>query len=241
MFDRFAWTGKEHVLDIGCGDGRITRFLSNYVPYGDVLAIDGSPSMIHYARQNHASSKLQFELSEVTDSLFYEKFPSYFDLIVSFHCLHWVDNQLVVLLGIKKCLKPGGRAFIRLTSKGWDPIQENADALIRSEKWNPHFITFKDPVHRFNTEEYLCLIREAGLNSIQIEEVYEDDTFHDRLLLAKQIKSWLPHLKHLPKTLQGVFLDDLIDQYLLHVPPEDNGTIHLYDCYLEIEIEAPLG
>jgi trans-aconitate 2-methyltransferase len=236
FFERYAWSGDEHVLDIGCGDGRLTHLLADYVPNGSVRGIDRSSSMINHARQKHDIANLCFELVDATSISFYENFSAHFDLIVAFHSLHWFKEQEKVLQGMKKCLKPGGRAFIRLTSKGWDPIQEMADELIKEEKWTAHFDTFEDPVQRYNVEEYQCLVEEAGLQSVRIEEVFEDDTLSSREVLAKQIKSWLPHIKHLPEEYRTEFLDELVDNYLIRVPPETNGTIHLYDCYLEIEI-----
>src|SRR5476651_510537 len=41
-----------HILDVGCGDGRITAELANHVNQGKVLGIDASPSMIEFASRN---------------------------------------------------------------------------------------------------------------------------------------------------------------------------------------------
>ena len=74
--------------------------------------------MIDYARQKYAGlHNLDFELVDATDIQFYENFESQFDVIVSFHALHWIEKHKTVLLGIKKSLKPQGKAFLRLTLK----------------------------------------------------------------------------------------------------------------------------
>lgn len=247
LFDRYTWSGNEQILDIGCGDGRITNLIAKCIPSGKVLGIDCSMSMIHYAREKYCDyPNLRFELAQATDSFFYEDHVSQFDLIVSFHCLHWFEDQNAVLMGIKKSLKPEGKAFLRLTSKGWDPVQEVADELIKSEKWGLHFTTFKDPVQRFNIEEYSTLVRNVGLELIEIREAIENDLLQNPAVLAKQIKSWLPHIKHLPAEFQEEYLDDVVNAYLMKVPPKEDGIIHLYDCYLEVELKwaistTPLG
>ena len=41
--------GDERILDIGCGDGRVTAHLAGLVPSGSVLGIDLSPEMISFA------------------------------------------------------------------------------------------------------------------------------------------------------------------------------------------------
>jgi len=43
--------GHETILDLGCGDGRLTEQLAQLVPNGSVLGIDGSSGMIETAKQ----------------------------------------------------------------------------------------------------------------------------------------------------------------------------------------------
>ena len=50
VLDRLELSGKELVLDAGCGSGRITQALIDRLPHGRVIAIDESPSMIDAAR-----------------------------------------------------------------------------------------------------------------------------------------------------------------------------------------------
>ena len=44
--------GAERVLDVGCGDGRITAEIADRVPRGSVLGIDPSSRMIAFAREH---------------------------------------------------------------------------------------------------------------------------------------------------------------------------------------------
>ena len=46
--------GDERILDIGCGDGRITAHLAGLVPCGRVLGLDVSPEMVTFASRDHA-------------------------------------------------------------------------------------------------------------------------------------------------------------------------------------------
>ncbi len=45
--------GEEAVLDIGCGDGKVTAALAAQVPRGSVLGIDSSPEMVERARRSY--------------------------------------------------------------------------------------------------------------------------------------------------------------------------------------------
>lgn len=42
---------NEHILDIGCGDGKITVRLAAVVPQDEVMGIDSSSERINFARQ----------------------------------------------------------------------------------------------------------------------------------------------------------------------------------------------
>lgn len=43
--------GDESILDIGCGDGKVTAKIAALVPQGKVTGIDSSPEMIDFARK----------------------------------------------------------------------------------------------------------------------------------------------------------------------------------------------
>ena len=50
--------GDERVLDVGCGDGKVTAELARAVPKGSVTGIDASPEMIRFARKTFSPGKL---------------------------------------------------------------------------------------------------------------------------------------------------------------------------------------
>ncbi|HJW76701.1 MAG TPA: methyltransferase domain-containing protein [Thermoleophilia bacterium] len=114
---RLRLGGAERILDIGCGDGRITAELAAMVPHGRVVGIDSSPEMIAHASARHggpAHAGLSFAIGDAT-SLSYS---SHFDVVVSFNCLHWVGDQRAVLAGITRALAPGGRTFLHFGGRG---------------------------------------------------------------------------------------------------------------------------
>jgi len=53
--ERLALLGNEIVLDVGCGDGRITAEIARRVPAGRAVGIDASPSMIAACVENHGA------------------------------------------------------------------------------------------------------------------------------------------------------------------------------------------
>src|SRR6187200_1937942 len=52
VLDRLPLEGKELVLDVGCGTGRLTSSLLERLPLGRVMAVDRSVNMLRGAREH---------------------------------------------------------------------------------------------------------------------------------------------------------------------------------------------
>ena len=50
FLEKIQLKGDERILDLGCGDGKNTKWLSDKVPQGKVVGIDKSASMINAAQ-----------------------------------------------------------------------------------------------------------------------------------------------------------------------------------------------
>jgi trans-aconitate methyltransferase len=110
-------TGNERVLDIGCGDGKVTAEIAKRLPDGSVLGIDSSEEMIHFARKNFPSEKFANLAFEVMDARNLS-FNGEFDVVFSNAGLYWVIDHLPVLAGIKKSLKSSGRVLLQMGGRG---------------------------------------------------------------------------------------------------------------------------
>jgi len=65
--------GNELILDVGCGDGKVTAELARAVPKGSVTGIDASPEMIRFARKTFPSGKhpnLEFQVLDAREISF---------------------------------------------------------------------------------------------------------------------------------------------------------------------------
>ena len=78
-------SGTESILDLGCGDGRLTKQLAQLVPHGSVLGIDASAGMIQTAQQREENN-LSFQQMDINAIDFREEF----DVIFSNAALHWI-------------------------------------------------------------------------------------------------------------------------------------------------------
>lgn len=59
--------GNERILDVGCGDGKITAELARSVPHGSIVGVDASSQMIEFADETFPARKhpnLQFQICD---------------------------------------------------------------------------------------------------------------------------------------------------------------------------------
>ena len=110
-------SGDEHILDVGCGDGKVTAELARTVPKGSVTGIDASPEMIRFARASFSPgtvSNLEFKMMDAR----YIRLARRFDVVFSSSVLHWVADHPAFLRGASACLRPGGRLVVSCGGKG---------------------------------------------------------------------------------------------------------------------------
>lgn len=89
----------ERILDLGCGDGPLTKKL---VDLGcSVVGVDASPQMIE------ASNKLGLDARVMDGHAL--NFDSEFDAVFTNAALHWMKQPDQVIAGVWRALKPGGR------------------------------------------------------------------------------------------------------------------------------------
>jgi len=123
LIGKLKLNGVEHLLDLGCGDVKISAEIENIIKSGSVVGVDSSSAMIELARNRYPSSKypnLSFQIMDAVNLLFVEQF----DLVFSNAALHWVKNHKPVVEGLVRSLKPGVKILLQMGGKG------NAEGLL---------------------------------------------------------------------------------------------------------------
>lgn len=236
LIQKLLLKGTESVLDIGCGDGKITALIHSYIEKGYAAGIDSSKDMIALARKNFPSKQypdLKFFLMDATKLIFMDKF----DIAFSNAALHWIKDQVSVLKGVKKSLKKSGRILFQMGGKGnAQDILDIFEEILNDKKWRIYFNNFSFPYCFCSIEEYEQFLNEAGLIPGRLELIPKDMTQKGKAGLAGWIRTtWLPYTERIPGNLRGEFIDEILSIYSKKFPIDDNGQFHVKMIRLEVE------
>lgn len=108
VLDRLPLEGDEHVLDAGCGSGRVTEQLAERLPRGRVTALDGSPAMVDAARDRLArfGDRIDYVVADLGAPL---PIPDgSLDAVLSTATFHWVPDHDALFRHLAAATRPGG-------------------------------------------------------------------------------------------------------------------------------------
>lgn len=204
ILDNFPISSKLHILDVGCGDGRITAEIANRAQEGKVIGIDVSPSMVDFATRNFPPPEhpnLRFQLAMAEDVKFTEKF----DLIVSFSCFHWLKNPQKAFRRLSAALKPGGEMLILTYPKESHYYSYLETAL----KQHPEYAALSAHKTMLPIKGYKKLLLKNQFEIIDFKQHELSAEYSTPEEIQKYIKGWLNSYVPLPEQLYDSFLEEV--------------------------------
>lgn len=239
VLERLPLDGSETVLDAGCGTGRLTAELLEYLPRGRVIAVDLSANMLAEARRHLDPSAggrvtyLQANLQNLT-------LEEPVDAVFSTAALHWVLDHELLFRRLFACLKPGGWLVAQC---GGGPniagVLDRANAIMRSDDFAVYFAGWDGPWEFAGPETTASRLRDAGFDSISTSLEEAPVT----LSSAAEYRDYLEtvvfgtHLSRIPDVdLRNTFLDWLTAQAAGDSPP-----FFLDYWRLNIRTQKPVG
>jgi trans-aconitate methyltransferase len=235
-------TGHENILDLGCGDGKVSVEIAGLVPNGSVVGVDNSRQMIELAQEKYPPnlhSHLSFQVMDASDLAFENRF----DLAFSNAVLHWVKNHQPVIEGLYKSLRVGGKILLRMGGKGDAAgIISTMNEVRTSNKWTQYFMDFEFPFTFLGIKDYHTLLNDAGFTIIRVELIPKDMTHQGKSGLESWIRTtWLPYTGRIPEAMQHEFIEDVATHYLAKVPLTADGKAHIAMVMIEVEAEKLLS
>jgi trans-aconitate methyltransferase len=234
--DAISWTDFENILDIGCGDGKITASIAKKCPQGSVVGLDISPSMIDFASAHYLPSpNLRFLQGDAADL----PFENQFDLAVSFSTLHWVLDQSNALRQIQKALVPGGKIYLMTYGKSPMNVSTVGEELVSTPKWAPYFSSYTQQRVFYTEEEYRAVLETSGFVEVKLTSEWAQTLFPNREALIGFIKPLLNYTKHLSEELQQTFAEEIAEKIRAMTPPTMDGSIPYATLKLQAVAKKP--
>lgn len=140
----------ERILDLGCGDGVLTRKLADLGCR--VVGVDASAPQVEAARARNVDARVMAgeDLS----------FGPEFDAVFSNAALHWMPDAGRVITGVHRALRPGGR-FVAECG-GYGCVDLIRRALVAALHARGHDGAAADPWYFPTVEDYTARLGTAG-------------------------------------------------------------------------------
>ncbi|CRK86582.1 CLUMA_CG000045, isoform A [Clunio marinus] len=224
----FEGNAKSELLDVGCGAGNV--LVEIILPKINnkslkVTGIDISKKMVKYASEKYHKSFIKFLNVDIESDFVIKKTikglnqnqqelcTETFDIITSFYCLHWVQNQRQAISNIYKLLKPNGTCLLAFLVS--NPIFDIYLNLSRMKKYATYMNDVKQFVSPYHFEKeplevFSKKLYDVGFNIIHIDIRDQVFIFDDIELLKHSVKAVNPFSSRMSENLQNDFLDDYI-------------------------------
>ena len=238
LIEKISLKGTENVLDLGCGDGKVTADISKIVSEGSIIGVDNAAGMIKLATDRYSAAiypNLSFQEMDAANL----NFKDHFDLIFSNAVLHWVKDQKAVIKGMFKSLKQDGRVILQMGGKGNAAgIVDVLSELQTEKKWNSYFNGFNFPFYFPGTNEYEALLLDCGFTLNRIELIPKKKDHAGIEALKGWIRTtWMPYTERVPEEEREKFIDIVSKKYIERYSANSNGIINVQMVRLEVEAE----
>lgn len=214
---------SNNIIDIGCGDGKITSLLSKKT---NVIGLDLNEAMIKLAKKEYPN--INFIIKNINEINYHDEF----DLVFSSCCLQWLSDQKQALINIKNSLIIKGQLLIVIPGKdNLFPLGKNISQTI---KWSKYFTKLECNRSYYSDEEYILLLNDIGLNPISVKTSSTEIIFENINKLRNWIKPICIYYEYLPNDLKNDFLNDELEYLIINYCYMKNDTIILKSIKQEI-------
>jgi trans-aconitate 2-methyltransferase len=209
VLERAGLTGTEHVLDVGCGTGRLTAEIARAVPAGRVVGVDRSPAMLGTALTwlREQAPGTSVALADATAL----PFRRAFDVIFSAATFHWIPDHGALFRSLVMALRPGGRLVAQC---GGGPnialLLSRADGLMR-RRFTPYFQDWHEPWYFADEDSTRRRLAAAGFTDIEVWLESAPATFPGPAEYSEFVSTVCVrhHLERLPSRERQEFMQDL--------------------------------
>jgi len=162
---------KALVADLGAGPCDIAIRVWRRRPLWRIVALDGSASMLHLARQAIAKVGAGHAIDIVeADALSGSLADGAFDIVYSNSLLHHIRDPVALWRRMAGLPKPGGLLFVRdlCRSQGRDEARQIVERYAGGESELLKTEFFESLLAAYTVDEVRCQLAEAGLEHLSV-------------------------------------------------------------------------
>jgi SAM-dependent methyltransferase len=197
VLDAAAIGAGDRVLDIGCGNGQLTRLAARAARHGAAIGVDLSIPMVETARlraRREGLDNVTFEPGDVQAYPFPERS---FDVALSRFAVMFFSDPVAAFRNIRRALRPGGRlVFVCMTAlAGTDLGTVFAELAphLRTAEADPGEPTEAGPESFADPMRVRAVLDSAGFGEINCTWVEADQVWgRDTADAANFLASWGP-------------------------------------------------
>lgn len=210
VLDRLPLSGTEHVLDLGCGTGRVTEAIHQRLPAGRLVGLDRSEAMIRTAAPWLRAHAPGVALVQADGAAL--PFRRAFDAVFSTATFHWIPDHGALFRSIITALRPRGRLVAQC---GGGPnlatLRARADQIAKDSAFAHFFEGWVEPWNYADVESTTRRLSAAGFVEVEVSLEAAPTTFAGADAFQDFIATVCvrPHLSRLPARQQKIFLAEL--------------------------------
>ncbi|THV53871.1 hypothetical protein BGAL_0040g00330 [Botrytis galanthina] len=160
-------TPNIQILDIGCGPGNLTEYISSLLPDGEVIGIDPSSSRIALALSTYGDHpNLEFYEGIAEDLARFG--DESFDVVFMNSTFHWVGDQEGALRECLRVLKKGGKLGVSGGSGDLEALHEKIKREVLGREPYVRFVEEESGPRFLKKREMEEMLGKAGFENWEI-------------------------------------------------------------------------
>jgi trans-aconitate 2-methyltransferase len=210
------------VLDLGCGPGNLTATLLDRWPDATIQGVDSSTAMIEAAEQ-YQTDRLSFVVGDLLD---WTAEPESIDVIVTNATLQWIPEQLDLLPGFVRALRPGSWLAIQIPGNGNAPSHSILRELAATDPYAQYAADKSQRADAPGPAQYIEALTAEGC----VVDAWET-TYNHILPGDNAVLEWVkgtgarPVLQSLPNELRTEFEAEYGARLAAAYPQRSYGTV----------------
>lgn len=210
----------DRILDLGCGNGVVTQYLSSIFQNATILGVDSNEEMISYAQKNNNNPNVIYKHMDIRnlENIYGDK---KFDLVNANYVLHWLskDEKQKLFQDLQDITAPKSHIMIGTCQRFPNFlkfIDENIRKYFNISRQTPecvHYFSEKEWNNFLNQNNFLfkSCCKNLDIHPILLSEKIDDQNNFLRIWLWGASAGKAAYFHH-PRVFNQHFIDELVNK-----------------------------